>query len=285
VTTGVFAFFRAPLLSLSDATAFEHVRQHGGAYARLRVWGSVGFLAAVLISGKILETHGTAVVLTATTAALGLAAAVSFLLPAPPPEPRPEAVRAWLRLLARSELWLFLGAVALAQAAGAAYDGCFSLHLQRLGFGAPFVGLAWALGVGCEVLLMIWAGPLIRWMGADRMFAISIACAALRWLLLANVHSPTGILLLQPLHGITFGWFYVAGVTLMRDRGGSDAPTAAQGLFAGAFSLGSIPGIAMAGRLLESGGGQRLYSIAAVVAALGAACAMAFRRQGRIIPG
>ena len=80
------------------------------------------------------------------------------------------------------------------------------------------------------------------------------ATAAVRWTLLARVVSPAAILCLQPLHGITFGLFWVSGVTVMRDRGHA-APTAAQGLFAAAYGAGSLVGMNATGQLLELGGG------------------------------
>src|SRR5262249_51811545 len=85
---------------------------------------------------------------------LAVATACAFWLPAPEPRAEPHTLDAWRRLVGRPALWLFLGAAALGQAAGAGFDGCFSLHLQRLGFGGRFVGAAWAVGVTAEVALM-----------------------------------------------------------------------------------------------------------------------------------
>ncbi|HZS39823.1 MAG TPA: MFS transporter [Polyangia bacterium] len=278
VTTGAFSLCRAPLTSLADATALEHARRHGGSYGAIRTWGSIGFIFAVLGGGALLEARGIGWVLPATTVALALAAACAWWMPAPPIEVRPRAWPAWLRLLRARDGWLLLGAVALQQAAGAAYDGCFSLHLGRLGQGPRFVGIAWATGVVAEAILLIFSGRILRQFAATRVFAFSIAVAALRWLLIARVTSPWILLALQPLHGVTFGLFYVSAVTLMRDQAGADAPTAGQGLLAGSFGAGSVIGFAFAGRLLEAGGGRALFHAASLVAAAGAACAFGYQR-------
>jgi PPP family 3-phenylpropionic acid transporter len=58
VVTAVFFLARAPLSPLVDASALEHVHSHGGSYGRLRVWGSLGFLVAVLAGGYIMEWWG-----------------------------------------------------------------------------------------------------------------------------------------------------------------------------------------------------------------------------------
>jgi hypothetical protein len=79
-------------------------------------------------------------------------------------------------------------------------------------------------------------------------------------------------LMLQPLHGITFGLFWVSAVTLVRARS-SAAPTAAQGLFSAALGAGSLVGMNATGALLEAGGGRLLYGAAALAAGAATVCA------------
>jgi PPP family 3-phenylpropionic acid transporter len=265
-TTALFALCRAPLTSLVDATALEHVRRAGGSYGRLRLWGSLGFLVAVAAAGSLAQRAGTPVIVGGTAWALGLVAAVSFALPAPPPVENRSAVGAWLQLLSDGEWWILLLAVGLGQMATAAYDAGFSLHLVRLGYGGRFIGVAYAIGVAAEIALLAASGAIVRRVGVHRLFVLSLLTAVVRWGLLARVSSPAAILCLQPLHGVTFGLFWVAGVTLVRDRG-LGAPTAAQGLFATALGTGSLIGMSLTGRLLEAGGGRLLYGAAALTAA------------------
>src|SRR5204862_81303 len=97
----------------------------------------------------------------------------------------------------------------------------------------------------------------------------------------ARVTSAAAILCLQPLHGVTFGLFWVSAVTLTRDRGHA-APTAAQGLFAAGLGTGSLIGMNLAGRLLEAGGGPLLFGAAAGCAALGTVCASMYANRARL---
>jgi len=281
LSLAVFAFCRAPILPLTDASAFEAARLHGSSYGAMRVWGSVGFLVAALATGALVDARGNAMVLPATCVSLGLAAAAAWLVPAPPPELRPQALDAGQRLLADPELWWFLVAAVLGQLATAAYDAGFSMHLRLLGQPSRFVGTAWAVGVGAEVVFLVVQGALFRRVQPARAFAFALGVAALRWTLMSRVTSPTAILALQPLHAITFGCFYTAGATVMKDRGGTDAPAAAQGLFASALGLGSMLGMWSTGRLLERGGGALLYRCAAASAALGLVAALGFVKRSR----
>lgn len=264
-----FAAVRSPLVTLVDAAAVEEIRERGGSYGALRLWGSAGFLLAVVAGGQIAEAVGSRGVLVATTAVLAVGALIAWAIPAPPAAERSDVLAAWSRLIGAPDLRLLLAAVLLAQTACAAYDGCFALHLAALGHGGGFIGLAFATGVLAEMgVLAVSAGLLARW-GAERLLAAAIAVAALRWLLLAQVAAGAAILALQPLHGVTFGLFHAACVSLMRERGGAVTPTAAQGLYLTVAAAGSGLGMAAAGRLFERFGGAGLYTVAAVVAVAG----------------
>ncbi|HXU69121.1 MAG TPA: MFS transporter [Polyangia bacterium] len=280
LATALFCFFRAPLTSLVDATTLAHVHHHGGSYGRIRLWGSLGFLVAAAATGAAIDRVGVGVIVHAASWGLGACAVVSFALPAAPPSAREGVVGAWLHRLGELDTWLFILAAAFAQMATAAYDSGFSLHLARLGFGGRFIGAAWATGVAAEILLLAASGWILARIGAARLFTLTLLTAVVRWTLLAQVRSPVAILCLQPLHGVTFGLFWVSGVTLARDRN-TETPTAAQGLFSAAIGIGSLGGMNVAGLLLERGGGRLLYSAAAVCAALGALCAWAYAHRQR----
>ncbi len=276
--TALYAFVRAPPIALADAATLDHVRRHGGSYGRIRLWGSLGFFVAVVATGALVERVGIDAILVASTVALGACAAIAFAMPSPPPAHDGRAVGAWLYLVGDGRWWLFFAAAALGQMATAAYDAGFSLHLSRLGYGGRFIGVAWAVGVAAEIALMAVSARIVDRVGVERLFALTLVTAALRWLLLARVDGPVAILCLQPLHGITFGLFWVAGVTLARVRGHA-APTAAQGLFAAAVGTGSLVGMSATGRLLEVGGGALLYAVAAACAAVGAAASWIYARR------
>lgn len=293
LATLAFAFCRAPLISLIDATAHECVRRYGGNYGRLRLWGSLGFLIAALAGGALTERYGMGQILTVTALGLALtmacvwlpalgdtasaapAAERDSLLPDAPPRP----LAAGLALLRTDDLWLLLAAVTLCQMAGASYDAAFSIHLLGLGFGPRFVGLAWSIGVLAEILLLAGSGAVIKRLGAARLLSLALATAAVRWSLLGRASTAGAILALQPLHGITFGWFYVAATTLVHERSGGSRATAGQGWLAGALGLGSLLGMSWAGAILERAGGGTLYTAAAGLSVLATVLSAFYARR------
>ena len=278
VATALLAFFRAPLASMTDAQTLDTVRKHGGNYGRVRLWGSLGFLLAALLGGELLERSGIDLVMIATVGGMAVMGLAAWLLPAAHPHAEPRAWPAWRALLAQRDLWWFLLAVALGQLAGATYDSCFSLHLAGLGLGGRFTGAAWAVGVTAEILLMALSPRILARIGAERMFTLALAGGVVRWAGLALFRSPTAILALQPLHGVTFGFYWVGGVTVLRDRASPEASTAAQGLFGSAYSIGSLCGMLAGGSVLEHHGAGVLFGGAAVAAALAVLASSAHTR-------
>lgn len=281
VAIAAFSFFRSPLWALTDAAALEAVRVHGGSYGRVRVWGSIGFLGAVLGGGALLERAGPAAVMSACGAGLLGAAGCAFRLPAPPPPSRRSVLATWLELLRGRDVWLFLLAVAVGQMGAAAYDSCYSLHLARLGLGGGATGGLWAIGVSAEIALLHWSLPLLERFGPYRMLIFAYATGVVRWGLIAHATHPAVLVALQPLHAITFGVYYVAAVSIVRDRAAPEVATAAQGLLGAATAVGSVIGMPLAGALLERGGGRATFQGAAALAALATALAAGFASARR----
>jgi PPP family 3-phenylpropionic acid transporter len=281
LVTAAFACFRAPMWALTDTAALEHVRRNGGSYGRVRLWGSIGFLGAAAAGGAIVERWGAGAAMMACGGILALATGCAWALPAPPPARRGGALPAYRRLVGDRTLWPFFGAVALAQAAGAAYDSCYSLHLRALGVPGDSMGLLWATGVLSEVLLLAVSGRLLARVPASRLLVIALIGASARWALLGAASSTGALFALAPLHAVSFGLYYVAGVTIVQARAAPEIATAAQGLFAGVSAAGSLLGMTAAGVLFERSGGHATFAVASAVAALAAVAALLHARLSR----
>jgi MFS transporter, PPP family, 3-phenylpropionic acid transporter len=268
-----YSILRAPIPTLVDAAAYAAAERTGTSYGRLRLFGSLGFLAAVLVGGELAHAYGWDVLLWATTIAFAFAFLATLLLPAELGQTAKRTRVPWLALLQRRELWLFLAVVAVSQMANGAYDACYALHLDRLGFSERFIGFAWGVGVLAEVIVLLASAHLVRMWGAERLLAFAFATGAVRWLLVASATSAAPILALQLLHGITFPLYWVPAVILVHKLMPRELVTAAQGLLTSAAGIGSVIGMMLAGPLLENGGGERVYTYAsatALVAAVGA---------------
>ena len=81
---------------------------------------------------------------------------------------------------------------------------------------------------------------------------------------------PALVLLVEPLHGVTFAFFYTAGVSTARELLPKDWQTLAQGLFSAAFTGGSGLGAALGGLAVHRVGFHKTFLAFAALFAVAA---------------
>lgn len=274
-----YAAFRSPMVMLADVVALERVRAAGTSYGMVRLWGSVGFLAAVLVAGRQIDPRAPATLPAVASALLAVALVAAWTLPASPDAPRLPVVREARALATAPDFAVFLGISLLGQLAHASYDLCFSLHLRDLGATGTLIGAAWALGVVFEIALMAFAEPLVARFSGPPLIAVALFGGAVRWALLARLRSLPVLLALQPLHALSFGLWWIASLAYVRRRAPGHALATAQGLFSAALAAGSVAGMLAWGAIYQRSGGGAAYRAAAVIALAAAALATLWARR------
>jgi MFS transporter, PPP family, 3-phenylpropionic acid transporter len=273
----VHALFFTPITALADTVAISEARRLGTEYARLRLWGSVGFIAASFTFALHLEggaPPGHAVI--AVTALFGGAALVSLALRPVPIAARPPSIRDALRLASDPRLLAFLIAGALHWASAAPYHILFAVHLEDLDVLPRYVGIGLTLAVAAEVGMMWAFARLRRRMPLLGLLALAYAATSARWLLTAFATTGLALAAVQILHGLTFGVFYVASIAHLERTVPAPLLGTGRALFSAvAMGLGGAAGNALAGTLYDLGGGQLAF-LAAACLSLAAPALIAF---------
>ncbi len=235
-------------------------------YGRLRVWGSIGFVAASLIGGSFLaQRHALA--LPYWLAALMLLIAISA---SGFPE-RHHAVGAQSSpsgKVPRNLIWLLLVSFMM-QASHGAYYGFFSLYLLQAGYSGWQIGGFWVLGVLAEIVLMWRFSRSVAAAAPGRLLSICLLLAAVRWLGLGLTTSLLWLLALQLLHAASFAAFHINAVTWVQRLAPVHRRTSAQGWYsATGFGLGNAVGIMGCGWISTLGGSPADFSSAFFVCAI-----------------
>lgn len=264
------AAFRSPMVVMADVIAIERAPKEGVSYARIRNWGSVGSLVGSIGIGQIVDPESPAALPLCVGGALGIALLASLAVPErdkSPPRPLAGEARA---LLSSPDVPIFLGAAFAAEIALSSYDVAFALRLGELGAASSFIGVAWAVGVVSEIVLMVFVARLIERFQPGRLAVVALLMAALRCVLLASLRSLPIIVAIQPLHALSVALYWISSVSYVKARVAPHALASAQGLFAAIMAAGSVTGMLLWGTLYQHGGGQTVFGVASV-AALGAA--------------
>jgi PPP family 3-phenylpropionic acid transporter len=186
-------------------------------YGRVRVWGSVGFIAAVSSFGFLLERVGIGVfpAFVAAMNALLLVAALRL------PRTREEAVHdepapPVLPLLRRPEVAWFFASIFFTVLAHTSLYAFFSLYLVSLGYGKGAVGALWAVSVAVEIVFFWTQGRWFPRLSPHGWLKVVAAVTAARFVATAAGGAWAPVLVLAQLtHAITFAAHHAACIALV----------------------------------------------------------------------
>jgi PPP family 3-phenylpropionic acid transporter len=287
----VYGLVTPSIVPLLDTVTVESIRARAESYARIRLWGSLGFIATAQGLGMLLAARGdrpgdSAMPFAYASAVLGFAVAANLAAPAPlPPGPRPHLgeVRA---LVADRRLAILLAAGGVHAATTASYQ-LLGVLARDEGLPATVTGGGMAFGVLAEVLALFAFPALERRFELATLLVAAFAATALRWLLVANSHGMGLLVALQGFHGLTFGLYWAASVRMLEHIVPSRLRATGQTLFTAAtFSVGGAIGYRVAGFAYDRLGGARpVYAWAALVELVPFMLAWMLRRRARGILG
>jgi PPP family 3-phenylpropionic acid transporter len=285
----LFAIATSTIMPLSETVAMGGVRAAGLDYGRMRLWGSLSFIAASLGGGWALDRLGPPAAVWLLAGGAALTALAAYGLPRPSGAAGLATAAGGRRIgladavaLMRSRLFLaFLLAVGAVQAAHAAFYAFGTLHWAEQGLSKGWSGTLWAIGVTVEIGLMAFSGAVVRQVGAAELIVLGAVASIVRWLAM-GFDPPLGALVaLQALHGVTYGATHIGAFYLITRAVPEGQAGTAQALYA-AFTAGIGMGAAtlLAGQLYAAYG-VRTYWAMAAIAGVGLVASLVVRRHRR----
>jgi PPP family 3-phenylpropionic acid transporter len=239
-------------------------------YGGIRLWGSIGFIAAVLGVGWALDRLAIANLLWMLAVALAatLALACSLRDRASREPPAPEAV--WRQAL-RPEVVTLLAANVLMNAAHGPLYAFYSIYLADTGYSRSAIGVLWSLGVVAEIAVFLAAPVWMKRFAAPDVLAACFALAVARFALIGwGVASLPLLAVAQVLHGATFGACHVASLALVNRWFGGRRQVRGQALYLSvSFGVGGFIGAAASGAAWDAIGPAWTFTGAAAAAATG----------------
>ncbi|WP_309709978.1 MFS transporter [Armatimonas sp.] len=205
--------------------------QGGAAYAKYRVWGSVGYICIGITAGFLLPAHpgmshaDLAPIFTYGPLLFFLIAAVSLCVPdiklpksipfAEPVSPLPPSGSAKRGLSVG--LKHFFVAYFLYQFALYGASAYLPLFMKHLGATPRQVSLMFAAGVICEVLVMTQVGKWTDKNGRKPALIVAFCLMPIRLILYTAATTPAMVMAIQSLHGINYGIVGTLAVVYVND--------------------------------------------------------------------
>jgi PPP family 3-phenylpropionic acid transporter len=263
-----FSFFWNAGLPQVEATTLNHLGADAHRYSLVRLWGSIGFIAAVVTLGPLLDRHGPSLILPVL---LGLYAGIflaTLAIREAPSQGRCRVTGRFRRVLLRPEVLAFLGTCLLIQASHGPYYAFYSIYLQDHGYSRGVIGQLWALGVVAEIGVFLTMGRLLDRFSPRHLLLASLLLAALRWVLIGLYVDHLAVLVAaQVLHAATFGVFHAVSMHLVHQYFSGPHQGRGQALYSSlSFGAGGALGSLAAGHLWRGIGPAATYLVATGVA-------------------
>ncbi|MFZ0254447.1 MAG: MFS transporter [Gammaproteobacteria bacterium] len=271
ISMALFSFFWNAALPQFEAITLNHLGRDADRYARIRLWGSIGFILTAMLLGWALDHASMQVIpLVVLLLMIGIWGA-SHLVPhngrtrvASSPEPLS-------RVLRRPAVVALLAACFLMQLSHGPFYTFYSIYLEEYGHSAVTIGSLWGFGVLAEIVVFLFMHQLLRSFGAYRLFSYCFVLTTLRWLMVAFF--PESLLLqlmAQSLHAASFGVYHAVAIQLFHAFFVGKLQGRGQALYSSlSFGAGGALGSIMSGMLWDWAGPANTYLIAAGVSTIG----------------
>ncbi len=266
----LFSFFWNAALPQFEVTTLNYLGTDVHRYSSIRLWGSIGFILAVVVLGVLFDRLGTGWL---PTVLVGLFAGIwlSSLLVPEKANDHPVTDHIPLREVLRKPPVIALLLVCfLVQASHGPYYTFYTIYMAAHGYSESLIGQLWALGVIAEIGVFLKMHHWLPRFGARRLMIVATALTALRWLLLAGfVDNLWMMVFTQTLHAASFGLYHAVAIHLIHQLFRGRHQGRGQALYSSlSFGAGGAVGSFAAGYLWEGIGAEWMYIAAALTAVL-----------------
>jgi MFS transporter, PPP family, 3-phenylpropionic acid transporter len=275
---GAASLLSAAALPLVEAITLGALAAQPGRYGPIRLWGSVGFIAAVLAGGAWLDFHAIDM-LPAALVAFSLATlGVALVLPASHAH---ASAGSGAFAITRPAAALLASGFCISVGHGTLY-AFLTLHLQRIGYSGTLIGLLWTLGVLAEIGVFLFLPALFRRAALSTLLMASCALGIARFLIIGWAADWLALLVIAQLaHAATFGSFHAAAVAAVHRVFPPHAHARGQTLFSSlAYGAGGAAGALAAGWAWELAGPAAAFTLSALAAGVGLLFAYPLKRAG-----
>ncbi len=265
LTILLFSFFWHASLPQFESYTLGCLGGEKHRYGDIRLWGSIGFIAAVVLIGWQVDVFSVSVLPWDLLFLLALVWLSTYLVKDGKRHHESELSLGFLEILKRPEVISLLMVSFLVQLSHGVYYGFFTIQLSDLGYDKTTIASLWALGVVAEVAVFFWMRKIFGRYQVRFLILLSVFLTFVRWLMTGTLDdSLVWMIVAQLLHAASFGLFHAAAIHLIDDYFTGKHHGKGQAIYAASsHGLGGALGMLMAGYAWAAGGAMLSYGLSA----------------------
>lgn len=261
-----YTFFWHAVLPQFEVITLGYLGNNHHRYGQIRLWGSLGFIAAVVGLGLVFDVLPVRFLPLFILTFLILIWLSSLSLKDVSAKKSDGERPKFLSLVLQPTIICFLAASFLLQLSHGPYYTFYTLYLvENYGYTGTATGLLWALGVLAEVAIFMVMHKVLGRFNLRLLMLFALGVTSLRWLLIAYGAEYLSVLLFaQLLHACSFGIAHAVSIELVRTYFKGANQGQAQAMYSSfSFGAGGAAG-ALIGGLLWDYSASTTYLLAAV---------------------
>ena len=287
----LFGFFWSAILPLYEAITLEYIQESTSLYGRIRLWGSCGFIIAVVSLGVILDSYDLSILphillllfvgilMTAMLTPLSKPSTPSVSVSLPNSAPAHVSSLAqqnltqspsnsfWLRMTYRP-VWIFFLISFLLQLSFGAYYTYYSLYLSSFGYLKGEIGFLWSLGVMAEIFIFLIMPSLISRFGVYYLMLMSLLLTSGRWFLTAFFPELWVVQgMIQLVHAFSFGATHAIAIRFIQEAFKEGLEGQGQSFYMSlCYGVASVCGALLSGYLWDSWSAEVTFAVCGGIA-------------------
>lgn len=259
-----YSFFQNAILAQFEAVTIAHLGAERARYGQIRLWGSLGFIAAVASLGYVFDVISVRWLPVILLVSALLAALVSFTIPQPLMVNQRQQQQPFWHTLAQRPVIVFFLCHFMLQLSHAPYYSFFSVYLESHHYQHGEIGLLWAWGVLAEVLAFTQTHRLLKRWSESQLITCCLLMAALRWWVIAwYIDQPWLLWTVQSFHAFSFAVFHAVAMQFIFRQFSVGQQGQGQALYSALWGLGVGLGSWLTGMYWQSWGAGWIFSTAA----------------------
>jgi len=253
-----FSLFWTAILPQLEVFTLSSVRRNAKIYARIRLWGSIGFIVLAIAAGELIEQFSSEAFTYIGIFVLFALYLSTLILKQPKVVLTNQTMNSSIidKIIELRFILFFLSGLLL-QISFGPYYSFFALYLRDLNYPGFAVGLLISIGVVAEIFVFIVAGKLFKYFSVKNLITLSLLLTGIRWFFTGHFGDNLLILIFaQILHAASFGLYHSASIQFVQQHFDSNQQNRGQAIYISAvYGIGGAIGAYLAGLLWLDGAG------------------------------